>query len=134
MYDYHTDNDNSSIECSDAKSSNTVPGLLERRRDDSSSDEDSVYCQDHDCDHPPATAHSYVLQSIDTRPIVPPLMYVSMDKDDYDADRDDDNMSTQARGTIATLRMQGGGIPVVETVTEEDMGEGMGEVEQPQPT
>ena len=40
--DYHTDNDNSSIEGSDDESSNTVPGLQERHRVDSSSDEDSV--------------------------------------------------------------------------------------------
>ena len=41
-YDYHTDNDNSSIESSDDESSNTIPGLQERHRDDSSSDEDSA--------------------------------------------------------------------------------------------
>ena len=63
-YDYHTDNDNSSIEGSDDESSNTVPGLQERRRVDSSSDEDSVQCQDHDSDHTPAGTH--VPQSIDT--------------------------------------------------------------------
>ena len=57
-----------------------------------------------------------------------------MDKDDYDADRDDDDMSTRARGKTAPLRMRGGEIPVVETVTEEDIEEGIEEVEQPQPT
>ena len=50
-------------------------------------------------------------------------MYASVDTDDYDADRDDDDMSTQARGMTAPLRIRGGGIPVVEMVIEEDMEE-----------
>ena len=48
-----------------------------------------------------------------------------MDEDDYDADRDNDAMSTQARGTTAPLRIQGGGVPVVETVTDKDREEGI---------
>ena len=51
-----------------------------------------VNCQDHDCDHTPATTH--VPPSIDTGPIVPPWMYASVDDYDYYADRDDDDKST----------------------------------------
>ena len=125
-YDYHTDNNNSSIEGSDDESSNTVPGLQERRRVFSSSDEDSVESKDHDCDHTPAITH--VPQSINTRLIVPPWMYTSVDEDDYDTDRDDDDMSTQAREMTVPLQMRGGGIPVVETVTKEDTEEGIEEL------
>ena len=46
-------------------------------------------------------------------------MYATVDEDDYD-----DDMSTRARGTTAPLRMRGDGIPVVETVTEENTEEG----------
>ena len=113
-YNYHTDNNNSSIEGSDDEGSNTVPGLQERRRGDCSSDK--------------------VPKSIDTRPIVPLWMYASVDEDGYDADRDDDDMSTRATGTTTTLRMRGGRIPVVETVTDEDTEEGIEELEQPQLT
>ena len=80
-YNYHTDNGNSSIEGSDDEGSNTMPGLQERHHSDSSSDD--------------------VLQSIDTRPIVPPWMYASVDEDDYDADQDYDDKSTQAKGKTA---------------------------------
>ena len=59
---------------------------------------------------------------------------VHVDEDDYDADRDDNAMSTRARGTTVPLRMRGGGVPVVETVTDEDTEEGTEELEQPQPT
>ena len=69
-YDYHTDNDNSSIEGSDDESSNTVPGLQKKSCTDRRSDENSVYRQDHDREHMPATKHQSVLQSINTRPIV----------------------------------------------------------------
>ena len=112
-YDYHTDNDNSSIEGSDDDSSNTV---------DCSSDEDSVQCQDHDSDHTPADTH--VPQSIDTRLITPPWMYARVNEDDYDLDQDDDDLLTPARRTTPTLRMRGGGPSVVE---------GIEELEQPQP-
>ena len=60
-------------------------------------------------------------------------MYARVDADDYDADQDDDDLSTPARETTATLWMQGGGPLVVETVTEEDIEEWIEELEQPQP-
>ena len=60
-------------------------------------------------------------------------MYARVDDDDYDADQDDIDMSTRARGTTAALRMRGGGPTVVETVTEEDTEDGLEELEQPQP-
>ena len=137
MYDYHTDNDNSSIASSDDENSNTIPGLQERSRADSSSDGDSVYRQDHECDHTPATTYRGVPQSIDTRLIVHEWEDASMDEDEdeyeYDADHDDDDLSPQARVLIAPLRLQGGnGIPVVERVTEEDTEEGIEEQEQTQ--
>ena len=47
---YHTDNDNSSIDDSADESNNTIPGLQEQNRDDTSSDEDSVYHHNHECD------------------------------------------------------------------------------------
>ena len=57
LYDYHIDNDNSSIEGSDDESSNTVPGLQERSCADSRSDEVSMYCRDYNYDHNPATTY-----------------------------------------------------------------------------
>ena len=60
-------------------------------------------------------------------------MYARVDEDDYDADQDDDDLSTPVRGTTPTLRMRGGGPLVVETVTEEDIEEWIEELEQPQP-
>ena len=101
-YSYHTDNDDSSIESSDDESSSTVSGLQHRsgRRSEA------------------------IPQSIDTNSCAPPWMYATVDEDDYDADDDDDAKSTNTRGTIAPLRMRGGGTPVVETVTDEDTEEG----------
>ena len=52
-YPYHTDNDNSNIEDSDDDCS-AVPGLQERCRDDSSSD-DSVSCQEENVHSSTAT-------------------------------------------------------------------------------
>ena len=112
-YVYHTDNDDSSIESSDDEGSSTVPGVQERHRSGRSSDE--------------------VPQSIDTNSIEPPWKYATVDEDDYDADHDNDAVSTKTRGTIAPLRMRGGGTPVVETVIEEDTEEGLKDQEQPQP-
>ena len=52
-----------------------------------------------------------------------------MDEDEYDADRDDDNISTRARESIAPLQLRRRyGIPVVETVIEEDTEEGIEEL------
>ena len=109
-YDHYTDNDNSSIKSSDDEGNSTVAGLQEHRAG-LSSDE--------------------VPQSIDTTPIEPPWMNATVDEDDYDADHDDDAVSTQERITTAPLQMQGGGIPVAETVIEEDMEEGLDDLEQP---
>ena len=112
-YNYHTDNDNSSIEGSDDEGSNTVPGG-QNGHDGCSSDD--------------------VPKSIDTSPIVPPWMY-SVVEDDYEADCDDDARSTQTRETIVPLRMRGGGgVPVVETVTDEDTEEGIEELDHPLPS
>ena len=128
LYDYHTDNDNNSIEGSDDESGNTVPGLHERSCTDSRSDGDSVYCQDHDRDHTPATKHQSVQQSIDTRPTVHAWKDTIMDEDDYDADLDDGDMSTRARGSIAPLQLRRGyGILVVVTVIKEDTEKGIEE-------
>ena len=135
-YDYHTDNDNSSIEDSNDECNNTIPGLQERTPDNSSSDGDSVYYQDHACDHTPATTHQSVPQSINTKPIVHEWTDANIDEDEYDGDHDDDDLSTQAkRVTMVPLRLQGGkGKPVVETVIEEDIEEVTAEQEQTQPS
>ena len=57
LYDYHTDHDNSSIEGNDDESSNTVPKLQKRSRDDSSSDGVSADCHNNYSDHIPATMY-----------------------------------------------------------------------------
>ena len=121
-YGYHTGNDNSSIEDNDDESDNTIPGLQEQNRDDSSSNGDSVYNQNHECDHTPVAKHQSVLQSIDTKPIVNEWRNNNIDGDEYDGNHDDDEISRQSRKyTIPPLRLQGGnGKPLVETVTEED--------------
>ena len=112
-YNYHTDNDNSSIEGSTVEGSNTV-SEGQNGHDGCSSDD--------------------VPKCIDTSPIVPPWMY-SVVEDDYEADCDDDARLTQTRETIVPLRMRGGGgVPVVETVTDEDTEEGIEELEHPPPS
>ena len=85
-YVYHTDNDNSSIKDSEDDST-TFPGLQERCRDDSSSDDDSVPCQEENA-HPQTATH--IPHSIDTRPIIPPWMYDGVEDNEYDTDHKDD--------------------------------------------
>ena len=67
---YHTDNDNSSIDDSDDEIDNTIQWLQGQNRDNSSSDEDSVYHYNHEYDHTPVAKHQPVPQSISTNPIV----------------------------------------------------------------
>ena len=52
-------------------------------------------------------------RSIDTNSSGSPWTYATVDEDAYDADHNDDAESTKTRGTIAPLRMRGGGTPVV---------------------
>ena len=57
-------------------------------------------------------------------------MYDNVDEDDYDANHDED-ISRPTLGKIRPIRIQGGGPPIVETVTEEETEEGVEEVEHP---
>ena len=123
-YEYHTDDDNSSIEASDDDST-LVPGLQERCRDDSSSDGESMPCQEDENGHPHLPTS--IPKCIETTPIIPKWMYDNKDDDDYDADHED----VISRPPLEGIRIRGGGPPIVETVTEEDTEEGIEEVPHP---
>ena len=106
---YHTDNDNSSIDESDNDSANTMPGLQERTRDDSSSKEESACNHDHD-DHNPKVILKSVPRSIKLYPSMGEWNEDKNDDVDYDGDNDD---------PIPALRLRGGA-PEVVTVTDEE--------------
>ena len=74
-YEYHTDNDNSSLEDSDDCA--PMPGLQERCRDDSSSD-DSLPARAENAKSSTATK---IPHSIDTRYLIPPWMYEKVVKE-----------------------------------------------------
>ena len=104
-YIYHTDNNDSTFESSDDEYSNSK---LSQHQ-----------CSGHCSDAIP--------QSIDTYSCAPSWTNDTADGDKvkYDVDEDVDDES------IVPLRLRGGGIPVVETVTDDDMEEG--DDDQPQP-
>ena len=65
--------------------------------------------------------HQYVPQNINTKPIVNEWRDDNIDGDEYDGNRDDDEISRQSKKyMIPPLQLRGGnGTPVVKTVTEE---------------
>ena len=120
-YNYHTDNDNSSIEGSD-DGGNTSPSV-HHSHVGSSSDR--------------------IPLNIETRPIVPPWMY-SVEEEEYNADRDEINnvpacdmaaigvtpSNVPSSQPSVPLRMRGGGgVHVGETVTDGDTADGIEEVD-----
>ena len=122
---YHTNIDNSSIDDSENDSNNTIPGLQERTRDDSSSDQDSEYNHGDNRNNNQQNQHQLFPNSITIDPVTSEWEDDDTNGDEYDGNHEENDIPRLAtRYKTAPLRLQGRNRTIqVETVTKEDTKE-----------